>query len=362
MVIPLNELIIDSFRLRIPLEKVQIIDQTLVSQYCKYYPDLEAIDDMVNEPSPFVSVINGITTRIFIKSYRDGKKTESYIVFTVSAKMLRQSYWEGITSSNLEFLYNTLIAFNVFYCDFRTFCNALITDIDICTNFRVKEKILDQAFTSIEQAIKPKLYKHLNVFRQAMNYGLELNKREKASPSVPYIKIYHKEKELLTKSIDFYKNYLEPCYITDLVRLEMNIKNAKHKKYLNKSYPELKFQTVNEFLQLDKVMLMKILLSGLPLYINSIPKSKPIKGLSPTDIILKYYIENLINLGFDKDKLMGWQHHFGTDQSQLNAKSRKKKDMKDLIERIMVDEYLEIKVNQNGELQEFLHKQLKLPL
>lgn len=165
------------------------------------------------------------------------------------------------------------------------------------------------------------------------NLGVDFNKREKATNSTPYCKIYHKGYELLSKSIDFYKAYLEPMKsitLNNLVRYEFTIKANKHKEYLCKQGFKANFKTFGELLKTSSKDLKEIAQSGLKHYIEENSKSKVNTELSPTDVMIQYYIENLIKSGFDEEKLLGFIYLIDCPVARSRTKAKAKNLIKQL--------------------------------
>jgi len=362
--IPNRVPLIDSLRLRIPRYKCSYIDPVLTEKYQKFYESVGLIDDDLNNAGAFVSSVKGITTRIFIKSYRKGEVSEDYVVCTVSCKMLRHRYFEGINKDTIDIIYDTLMGFKVFYCDKEVFMDAAVNDVDICFNTYIENDLLIESIHILAKSLKSTALKYWHPYTKSKNtnIGVEFNKREYATNAFPHVKIYNKELELLNKSAEFYNTFLFPLDIKNLVRIEVNVKHTKHRKYLQRKVPNLKYTNLRGLVDLDNETLMAVVLLGIPQYIEKIPQVKSISGLTPREIRLKYYIEQLINLGFDKDKLHGYEYDFPLTQKGHEQKSRLKKSTKEFIHRITVDQWTEIKLQQNGHIQEFLYKQLKLKL
>jgi len=264
-----NTGLIDSLKIRVKLDKIKIIDKRLITDFIAYYPTIEHLDNDGNEQTklgdnykkaePFVKIINGITYRIYIKAFIDKNKlAHEYVVFQISAKMLKERYFEGITSDNYNCIVDDINSFGVLHVSKGAFLDGLVSDIDICINQLIDLKSLKTAFAFILQnpnSGKLPLIHYINqssTLKNTFNLGMDFNKREKASNSAPYCKIYHKGFELLSKSIIFYKAYLEPMktsVLDNLVRYEFTIKAHKHKEYLISKGYKADFKTFSDLLK-----------------------------------------------------------------------------------------------------------------
>ena len=367
-----NTGLIDYLKIRVKLDKVKILDKRLITDFIAYYPDIETLDDDLLEQQklgdnfrkaePFIKIIDGITYRIYIKAFIDSNKTaHEYVVFQISAKMLKEKYFEGITSENFSQIVKDINSFGVLKISTGDFLQGLVSDIDICINQLIDLKSLKTAFSFILQNPnkgKLPLIHHIsqsNSIKNTYNLGMDFNKREKASNTAPYCKIYHKGFELLSKSITFYKAFLEPqktAVMDNLVRYEFTIKAAKHKKYLCEKGFNANFKTLFDLLKAHQRDLKAIAQSGLKHYIEPKEKSKVDKDLNPMDIMVQFYIENLIKLGFDQEKLLGFTHLIDCPVAKSRTKTKAKKLIDDLKNR---DKNIKSEIMQNERSNTFLN-------
>lgn len=364
-----NTGLIDSLKIRIRMDKIKIIDKRLIEDYIEYYPNIERLDDDIEQQQlgdnlqkakPLVKIINGITYRLYVKAFIDKNKTaQEYLVLQLSAKMLKKKYFEGITKDNFKLILDDINALNIVHLSQTALLDGLVSDIDICINQLIDEKSLKVAFSLIHnfpRASKKPLMHFINQTNQKglKNLGVDFNKREKATNSTPYCKIYHKGHELLSKSVIFYKAFLEPMkknVLNNLVRYEFTVKASKHKEYLCKQGFKSDFKTFGELLATKPKDLADIAKSGLKHYVEEKPKSKVNTELSPTDIVIQFYQAELIKLGFDSERLLGFQY----DISCPVAKSRMKTKAKSLIAGLgTLDGLLNAKLLDNDRANQFL--------
>ncbi|MEP6932082.1 MAG: hypothetical protein ABI850_18815, partial [Flavobacterium sp.] len=204
-----NTGLIDSLKIRVKLDKVKILDKRLITDFIAYYPDIETLDndgnqqeqlgDNYRKAEPFTKIINGITYRFYIKAFIDSKKlAHEYVVFQISAKMLKSKYFEGISSHNYRTIVDDINSFGVLHISRGDFLEGLVSDIDICINQLIDLKSLKTAFSLIMQhpnSGKKPLLHHIsqsNTLKNTYNLNVDFNKREKATNTTPYCKIYHK--------------------------------------------------------------------------------------------------------------------------------------------------------------------------
>jgi hypothetical protein len=336
---------IDSLMVRVKLSKITVIDKRFVQDYIAYYPSIDRFDNDGNElerlgdkwrkAEPFVKIVNGITYRFYVKAFINPQKiAEEYVVFQVSAKMVKKDYFNGITADNYRSIVDDINSFGFIKISYESFLQGLVSDIDICVNQLIDEKSLKTAFSLIQNfALNGKL-PLIQTFQNARTNrvtGMEFNKRERSTNAAPYCKIYHKGIELQSKSIDFYNAYLSPMrssVLDNLVRYEYTIKAHKHKQYLSTlGLKTNELKTLFDLLKLSNNDLLKIAQNGLPCYLEKKQKQELKKEQSPTDIVLQYLVANAILNNQSEEQIFGFLPYIDCPV----AKSRMRKKVKNLI-------------------------------
>lgn len=239
---------LDSFKLRLPLGLVEVIDKSLLNS--KYLIDLDDFiesglyeQEFKNKAKKFE--INGITTRIAVEEQKiDFKEnTERYLTIGINSKQLEGSYLAGIGKDNIIVIYDYLIAFNCIKISFKDFIGcSQVTDMDIKIDFQQTKDEYNTLTKYLEANTKPSRHQKEGClpFPAPKNTGikwtgLSWSYREiggNKAQSKPFFKIYHKEFELDNKSFQFSSKYLNPDEYKNLIRLETTIKNKRHFKYL----------------------------------------------------------------------------------------------------------------------------------
>lgn len=369
--IPVNIALTDSFSLKLPLLLCDVLDERLTSLTATYYESLDAVDCELSPPKPVIVVKNGITVRfslVTIPIYdkdKDCKVQTQFINLTVSAKLLKDRYFEGITLNNISLLYQTFIDFKVFDCPYYVFMQGMITDIDICINRRCAKP---STFSDILDCLYLQTgtrNTYLKKFGEENNIGLNFNERAKAKPSIPYLKFYHKELELLSKSIDFYNEYLLPnnIDISGLTRVEATIKNYDHKRRLDKFLVIPMFRTLEEYLEIPESKLFNFVCFSLNAYIVQQTRLKA-PDLSPTEHIIYELLQNCILKGYDYKSLLcivdsfkGSSGENPTSQKVLEvSRSRMRKKITELYDLLLhgKDDSILKKENHNAEINDYL--------
>jgi hypothetical protein len=363
--IPINTPLIDSLSLKIPFLLCEVLDLRLTSETCVYYESLQLMDAELHPPKPIIETQNGITLRFSLceipiyNKETDSRNLTKFIVLTLSAKLLKERYFEGINKKNIELLYNEFMSFKIFNCSFDTFLDSMSSDTDICINRYVNSPVTFETILKeivIQCGTKQK-FAHL--ISQENNLGLSLNKRAFAKPSIPFIKFYFKNWELLSKSYEFYSTYLTQYEneIINLTRVEATIKNYAHKDRLQKFGILPNFKTLRELLEIETKDLYKFVVFSLNSYIEQKQRVK-IADLSPTDYLIFELIQNCVIMGFGYKSILSIADNYYTDGSKSNevARSRMRKkitDMYDLL--IHKSTKIKTKAELNNNVSEYIN-------
>lgn len=299
---------LDSFKLRLPLGLVEVIDKSLLKP--KYLIDLDEFiqsgvyeQEFKNKAKQFI--INGISTRIAVEEQKIDFKgnIERYLTIGVNSKQLEGSYLAGIGKDNIIVIYDYLIAFNCIKISFKDFIGcSQVTDMDIKIDFH---QSMDE-FNSLTKYLKEntkqsnKAGKGFKDFPSKSNRGVQWSERSVSgnkAQSNPFIKIYHKEIELDNNSFQFASKYLNPDEYKNLIRLETTIKNKNHFKYLG--IKDNNFSTIlnlsqEQLKQVFKIAFKKHLTHNKPLAMKH--KEKP----TPEELIRITTLNTFAdNLGYD---------------------------------------------------------------
>ena len=246
---------VDSLKVRIPIDKVQVVDENLFG--AKYIVDVVTgeIEDIFNK-NRYTLKSNGITTSYGIEKQVDAnQKVREYLVILFNSKLLKGRYFDGVTLTNLEVVYGEIISQKVVRFDYNDFLESSATDVDY--KLDLIEKNFDGRLKALSLFAIPskRIGRGINKFDEQTSQGIEFGKRKTATESYPYLKFYNKTLELLNKSSEFYTKFIKPQDIDNLVRGEATVKNRKQfKKYgiqdtSLKSIVSLSQDKLNEILQ-----------------------------------------------------------------------------------------------------------------
>lgn len=322
----LDTIKIDSLKLRIPRYKVTYIDDTFAEKYQKIFIKTGLLEDHVNLEKHKVDITDGISTRIAVFNSLQGGKAEEQIVIQCNAKQLKDKYFKGISINTLPLLYQYIIDLKIIHFAYEDFLDAYVSDIDYCYDVQVSPKSMIEANQEIYHHIKPSCFKYVSKpFRKNTNVGIQFNTREKATPSRPYVKIYHKTLELLHKSNEFAEKHLKGQDYSDIGRLEYTIKNSKHRKKLN-----IEANTFRELLDVPLSQIGSVVFSGVLSYVDKTSIERDYKDISPTDRLILFFLHKCQENGDSQEDLFNSLNIFEVAQE----KSRMKKKITQLLHQV----------------------------
>jgi hypothetical protein len=243
---------IDSLKLRIPLNRVTILnkrlsgriilvpfDKVTKKQYREENENLDFNEKFKNEALLFQSD-TGIKTRYIVRrEVTRLNNVKEFLVIGLSSKVLEAPYLEGITSKNICIAYKNLMKQGLIEVSYDNFLNGECTDVDIKKDYPFKQP-LKSYIDTFEKYTKANRDGY-RPFKNKENVGFQWSKRETTGfMTRPYLKIYDKEIELKTKSANFANAYLKPESYKGLVRIETTIKDRSHFKALGVTNTTLK--------------------------------------------------------------------------------------------------------------------------
>ena len=356
---------IDSFKIRIPFNKVEIVSPNLnvdhdtintftgeiIETKCKTKEFFKDKDNILNTE---YTIENQITKHGNI---------ETYLTIKIVSKHLRENYFDGINNGNIKKVYNSLISEKIIDFTYTDFLKGSLTDIDYCLNFfftdkeyvQLVERFKNQSRSSIKAG------EGIFTFNKKINQGFQFGKREYATPSKPYFKVYNKTKHISTDKMNrFFDKYLSRFSDSILTKVSLNKDDNKHTVRIDKNLYRYEFTlknrkmfkyygltkfSLNDFLNIsnDKIIEISngILLKHLNQSIN-IDHLKDTNKMNNLDfhahLLLTICIDN--NIGIDHLKETVKQYHNRT--TALNNAKR--------IDRIYLENYRtfeKVKMNEN---------------
>jgi hypothetical protein len=221
---------IDSFKLRFPIDSVDIIDERIYEHQTKY-----TISDSSGEIRNEEKIQNNSFKHQFIEYHIHFRLedifAESYVAILINSKLLESDYRQGIHKGNIKQVYEKIQGCNVIDLTFDEFMQGIVSDLDIKKDVILSKDLFRKAIPEFKKKTIPQKHQGEGVlsFTQWDNLGIQWNSRKHSSPSKPFLKFYHKGIEAIcSKNKGFFEYYVDVNELSDIVRIETTIKNKKH--------------------------------------------------------------------------------------------------------------------------------------
>lgn len=327
-----NSFELDSFKIRIPLNKVKIINQSLLGYWLKVNSKTGEILESQFKSDAYPIELKGIKTMFAIEKQMTNKKeVNEFFIILLNAKLLKDRYLEGITKKNIKLIYDSLIEFNQAEFSYNDFLLGELTDVDFKKD--LKNNSVDKITRGLEALTKPDKREICKVYHKKDNKGIQWSRRDETNLTRPFIKLYHKGISLKRdkNNIEFYENYIlgtnKENEIDDRLRIEYTIKNKKHFR----SY-QVNDTTLKNILNLDKQTKDRMFKNSICKHINT-EQIKPMRikeNLPANDKIILKSIDMILQTDqFTIDYLIDVLIEDIPNRSQ---RSKKKQELKSLIE------------------------------
>lgn len=285
---------VDSFKIRIPYDKVKILNPSLEGSWIAVNTKTGEADPYEFRKNSLHIVENGIKVKYAIeKMMLSSKGPETFIIILINSKILRGRYLEGITSKNIVNVYSYLMKQKVIDVEFDTFIKCEITDVDFKKD--VIKSDIDTIINGLYAITREQTKGMTKKYLKKMNKGIEWSKRSETDLTKPFLKMYHKGIELKNHSKEFYGTYLTSKKLDKLdnmFRLEFTVKNKVHFRRYGIKDTSLS-SILNLSNEIKQQMLIDIAKTHLDLY-----EVKPVKiktKLNPNDRIILTSISLIVN-------------------------------------------------------------------
>ena len=338
----LYESSIDSFRYKIPLKSIDVINMNVLDAMINV-----KINATTGEVLKQTRTANG-----WIEIPKDGYEIgfskgdifgTEYALIKISSKLLEHRYLEGITMQNIELIYNNIMSCKVFEMSFEQFLSeGILTDIDIKKDVELSREDFKKGIRELAKFSKPRSRKKfgVNTFTSRNNVGVEWNDRATANAQNPFLKIYDKELEsrnkdslqINKKETPFFDTYVDHQELKNRVRMEATIKNKETAKKHG-----IESLILMDVLKLTPTELNKIIVDSLNANVQPRtpePRMPKNQNLSPTEIIQYVLLNTLIqNQSLDAETAIEYVLGHFNEQSNKVAKARMKTQLQGIYER-----------------------------
>lgn len=145
---------IDSLRVRIPIQDVEVLDSTNFLRTVKTY-EVNTFQTWDDETPQMVTqkynLIDGVGASYAFRSFITGDDAVSrdFIVIGFSAKLLKQNYFEGINKDNIDEILEFINSEGVVKISREVFIRARIADVDFCEDCYVLHELKDSESEAI---------------------------------------------------------------------------------------------------------------------------------------------------------------------------------------------------------------------
>jgi len=316
---------IDSFKYRIEIENVEIINRNLLDCLINQTVN-SATGEIINSNELKLNSLKAQFDFYHIHFAINNIFGKRYLVILINSKLLEKDYLNGITMSNIEIIYNRIISANVINISFQDFLSkGLVSDIDIKKDFELTAEDFKSVINVLFLKTKPhKKSKHgCNPFKGETNLGIEWNKRENATASHPFLKLYHKEIEAKHgNNREYFYNHIQLESVKNVVRCEATIKTAKELRIHG-----IEQNTLLALLKVTEEKLSQIINYSIDLNLEPRIKRSEIKNKSQfkaIETIIFAHITNMISnqsISFE-NALEYTLKHFEDKQSKYRAKKQ----------------------------------------
>lgn len=298
---------VDSLKLRLPLSKVDFAGKRFGYELIEVNSltgEFVGTNDIRSDKFDRDGVITPYSIRS--KAYTDKDFRQDVVLVGLTSKLLGSDYFNGISSDTLPQVYDSLMSQGVIQCDYDVFCSGDVLDCDIKQDFKATSdefKAVRHVFKSSAK-VSARADRGYLEFNRKDNKGIQFGKRERSSPSFPYLKLYDKSAELVNRehSAEFVKAH-GISVPSGLVRIEMTISNRKHfRKY------GVKDTRISSVASLSQDVYSSMFVDSFKTYLNMRDAVVRMPNdLSPTDeVLVKWMIDLLDNTDYSVDDLIDY--------------------------------------------------------
>mgnify|MGYP000532189020 CR=1 FL=1 len=222
---------IDSLQIRVPLSDVESYSDSLTDNTYLVSSSGEVLEEREANRRHWTP---DKALSMQVKRVRhSGSENLNCLQLTATSKLLGLHYLDGITSQTFGIVYDAIVGtglVNLSYDSLLT--QGVATDLDVKKDSYFPSDVdFAKYCKELEKASKPTRQiargcKRYNNREQGR--GIQFGIRKSATAAYPFLKLYDKRRELLTKSLDFAKENVLSVYDTErLVRTEATAKNRE---------------------------------------------------------------------------------------------------------------------------------------
>ena len=315
----MSQIEIDSFKLRIPVSSVEILDDSIKANWILVNEETGMIDGADFKRNGTRFNIDGIKTYFALERQMLKKSgSEEFLIILINSKILRRNYFSGITKKNIKTVYKYLISLQVVDFTFEDFLNGNVTDCDFKKDGNFERDFFKKMISDFVYMAKPQkdLGNGCKPFTHGNHLGIQFSRRENTAITTgPFIKFYHKGIEITKGNNDnklFYAKYLKEKknideILTNRIRCEFTIKNKKHFKMFEVEHTSLK--SVLDITQDTKQFMLNSILNAhlnFPnaegVYISD--RERKLNNVKPTETLIIYLLDRVLKESFNLELIL----------------------------------------------------------
>ena len=356
--IPFGKPKIDSLRLLIPLDEVEYIDSKFKQEFTPISLETGEVDEeKIYKKLNIPKIESGISSRFGIEfRLNENKENVEYLVFVLTAKMLKEQYFTGIDKNTIQRCFNYLNETGIVKLSKEAFLKAKVVDVDICIDYQLQETTCKDVVLIAYDLTKETKETTAHKWTKKNNTGAEWGHRTyigKSYHKKQFLKYYSKLIELKYNSTEFYNTFLKaeveqntlfadgtteaPYFskkenIDKLLRVETTIKNKAHWETYG-----LKVNTLLELLNVDLSKQNIIFNRPIANYMTGHKLIQHRTDLTPTERMLLQYMHTKAQLlGIEVQDTISsivYEAFLGKEKTQTirNQKSQYKKKLLNLL-------------------------------
>ena len=342
---------LDSAKIRIPMERVKILNDSLLSHWIpmemnESTGEIRETNSTEFKGKAYYHKGKGISTRVAIeKQVTKDKTSKDFLTIGINAKMLKGKYLEGITPLNVLEVYRYLQDLDLFTFSENDFLRGECTDVDYKKDFQcedVSELVLKLRILTIPSPRKDKGYK---TYDKPDNKGIEWSHRKTtAFQSTPFVKVYDKHLDLKYHSKDFREAHISDQETQGKTRAEYTIKNRKHFR----AY-EIENTTLSNLIDLPQPKLEEMLSMSIKKHIERPTRTRDkSEGLNPNEqeLVNLIHFLQLNRVGLNEAKRNLYLH--------LHPKTKKRREVE--FDRIWNEHFSKLpQTNNVNDLEKWLN-------
>jgi hypothetical protein len=284
---------IDSFKYRIDLDKVKILDSNLLD--CLITQTVNsATGEIISSKELKLNSLKPEFDYYHVHFAINDLFGEKFLVILINSKLLEKDYLNGISMNNIELIYNRIMSAKIIELSFEDFLQfGLVSDIDVKKDFELDIESFKTVINTLYQNTKPtKQSKYgVNKFTKEQNLGIEWNRRENASSKHPFLKLYHKEIESKHgNNKEYFYNHIDLNQTKNVVRCEATIKGTKELTMYG-----IEGNRLIDLMKVPESKLSSVIEYAIDLNIEPrLRRSKPKEGMTATETVIYAFIVNMI--------------------------------------------------------------------